>query len=243
MPFLGFFDYLEDVSVNVRNQPVSFGPTFDHVLIPITDSADNLLFRNTTFDGWQKFNTPVPPGESTYNPSENRAWLCGPALAITINQLSSPARRNLFAHRMGNVISGVLWNVINYAMSDVALGQWSSNNEFFKPQVYGLSAGSYNYVAFGPAVGRLGFSYDRSRSTIVRPVTEQAEAFAYITKSKTRAVGADIRTRGCILNENVFNLSDSEYDFGQMHSAAWRRNNQKTNSFWKRLTKQLRLIK
>jgi hypothetical protein len=47
-----------------------------------------------------------PPGGLTYNDSEYRAWLCGPALANFVNQLPNPGKRHLFAHSMGNVISG-----------------------------------------------------------------------------------------------------------------------------------------
>jgi Alpha/beta hydrolase of unknown function (DUF900) len=43
----------------------------------------------------------------TYNGSEYRAWLCGPALASFVNGLPEAARyRRLFAHSMGNVTSG-----------------------------------------------------------------------------------------------------------------------------------------
>jgi hypothetical protein len=43
----------------------------------------------------------------TYNPSEYRAWLCGPALASFVNGLPEPKRkRSLFAHSMGNVTTG-----------------------------------------------------------------------------------------------------------------------------------------
>ena len=46
-------------------------------------------------------------GRTTYNPSEYRAWLCGPALASFVNGLpESPRNRRLFAHSMGNVTTG-----------------------------------------------------------------------------------------------------------------------------------------
>ncbi len=48
----------------------------------------------------------IPPGGLTYNASEYRAWLCGPALADFVNQLSDPGPRSLFAHSMGNVVVG-----------------------------------------------------------------------------------------------------------------------------------------
>jgi hypothetical protein len=71
-----------------------------------TYSADNTPFRNNDFDNYQEKHSPVPPGGFTYNPSEYRAWLCGPALASYVNQLPNPGRRQLFAHSMGNVIAG-----------------------------------------------------------------------------------------------------------------------------------------
>ena len=281
-----------------------------------TYSADNTIFRNNSFDNWQETNAPVPPGGMTYNPSEYRAWLCGPALASFVNQLPNPARRNLFAHSMGNVVAGSAlragMKITNYAMcnaamsamaydaspalipapttllptnlvtaatpdnddylsvrqsygladkfnvpsngtfsmpvvsnfglpNDAAVGQWSSNNDVIKPQIYGLSAGSYNYVALGPAAGRLAFAFDNNSNTAIRDVTAPAEAFAYITKSKTRTVGADLRTRGIIATENVVDLSTAEFNFGVTHSAVWRWNNQSTSAFWKRLVKQLKL--
>lgn len=284
-----------------------------------TYSADNTIFRNNTFDDWQEMNAPVPPGGFTYNPSEYRAWLCGPALASFVNQLPNPARRNLFAHSMGNVVSGAAlragMKLTNYALcnaavsamaydtydnsralipapagslltnlntvatpdnddylsirqaygladkfnvpsngtfsmpvvsnfglpNDAALGQWSSNNEVFKPQIFGLSAGSYNYVALGPSAGRLAFAFDNNGDTAIRDVTAPAEAFSYITKSKTRAAGAELRTRGIIATENVVNMGAAEFNFGETHSAVWRWNNQSTNLFWAKLVKQLEL--
>jgi hypothetical protein len=71
-------------------------------------------------------NSPViPPGGLTYNASEYRAWLCGPALASFVNQLPNPGKRSLFAHSMGNVISGAAlrsgMSVQLYAMCNSAM--------------------------------------------------------------------------------------------------------------------------
>ena len=67
----------------------------------------------------------IPPGGLTYNASEYRAWLCGPALASFVNQLPNPDHRKLFAHSMGNVISGaalrVGMEVESYAMCNAAV--------------------------------------------------------------------------------------------------------------------------
>jgi len=62
----------------------------------------------------------------TYNPSEYRAWLCGPALADFVNQLPDPPeKRNIFGHSMGNVTTGSAlrsgMNVKNYAMCNAAM--------------------------------------------------------------------------------------------------------------------------
>ncbi len=65
------------------------------------------------------------PSYLTYNPSEYRAWLCGPALAEFVNQLPNPGRRSLFAHSMGNVITGsalrVGMSVQQYALCNAAM--------------------------------------------------------------------------------------------------------------------------
>jgi hypothetical protein len=90
-----------------------------------TYSADNTVFRNNGFDNWQEQHSPVPPGGFTYNPSEYRAWLCGPALAQFVNQLPNPLNRSLFAHSMGNVISGAALRsgmaIRRYAMCNAAM--------------------------------------------------------------------------------------------------------------------------
>ncbi|MEO5712136.1 MAG: thrombospondin type 3 repeat-containing protein [Luteolibacter sp.] len=61
----------------------------------------------------------------TYNPSEYRAWLCGPTLSAFVNQLPNPTNRNLIAHSMGNVVSGAAlragMEVKNYAMCNAAM--------------------------------------------------------------------------------------------------------------------------
>ncbi len=91
-----------------------------------TYSADNTVFRNNSFDNWQDQHAPVPPGCFTYDASEYRAWLCGPALASWVNSLPHPStKRNLFAHSMGNVISGAALRagmvVENYALCNAAM--------------------------------------------------------------------------------------------------------------------------
>jgi len=63
----------------------------------------------------------------TYNPSEYRAWLCGPALASFVNGLPQYSdQKRIFAHSMGNVTAGAalragmqvrLYSLCNAAMS------------------------------------------------------------------------------------------------------------------------------
>jgi len=69
--------------------------------------------------------TKFPPGGTTYNASEYRAWLCGPQLASFVNQLPNPGRRSLFAHSMGNVIAGAAlrsgMSVQRYALCNAAV--------------------------------------------------------------------------------------------------------------------------
>ena len=64
-------------------------------------------------------------GYLTYNPSEYRSWLCGPALASWVNGLPNAGRRSLFAHSMGNVISGSAlrngMSVQRYALCNAAM--------------------------------------------------------------------------------------------------------------------------
>jgi len=64
-------------------------------------------------------------GGLTYNASEYRSWLSGPALANFVNQTANSGSRYLFAHSMGNVISGAAlrsgMNVTKYAMCNAAM--------------------------------------------------------------------------------------------------------------------------
>ena len=74
-----------------------------------------------------------PPGGTTYNASEYRAWLCGPALAGFVNQLPNPGKRSLFAHSMGNVIAGAAlksqMSVQFYAMCNSAMAAMAYNSD------------------------------------------------------------------------------------------------------------------
>jgi|GEM_PF-2658242 len=72
----------------------------------------------TSYDLWRD-------GGLTYNASEYRSWLSGPALANFVNQTANSDSRYLFAHSMGNVISGAAlragMNVTKYAMCNAAM--------------------------------------------------------------------------------------------------------------------------
>ena len=62
----------------------------------------------------------------TYNPSEYRAWLCGPALASFVNGLPQSSRnKRIFAHSMGNVTTGAALRegmiVENYSLCNAAM--------------------------------------------------------------------------------------------------------------------------
>lgn len=65
-------------------------------------------------------------GYLTYNASEYRSWLCGPALASWVNSLPGFAdQKRIFAHSMGNVITGAAlregMEVERYALCNAAM--------------------------------------------------------------------------------------------------------------------------
>ena len=245
--------------------------------------------------------TAFPPGGTTYNASEYRAWLCGPTLASFVNQLPNAGNRSLFAHSMGNVISGaalrsgmsiqryamcnaamaamaydpdpILRNVdniflpgtipelrdtpdtnpdpairTNYGLEnkfnlpgnptvfnfglpdDSALGSWSANNLFFKPNTQYLYTENSILQPF-PLV------YQATPVSSFRSVTAVPEAMGYVTKSRTRSAGADLRTNGKIAAGNKIDMKNW---FADTHSAQWRWSNHSTELFWKELS--IRLI-
>jgi hypothetical protein len=69
------------------------------------------------------------PSKLTYNRSEYRSWLCGPALAQFVNGLPYEGSRYLIAHSMGNVISGKAlqagMSVNRYVMCNAAMAAMS----------------------------------------------------------------------------------------------------------------------
>lgn len=82
---------------------------------------------------WPTYNAetnPVAGGRMTYNESEYRAWLSGPALAAFVNYLPSTHARYLTAHSMGNVVVGSAFRakmgfVVRYAMFNSAMAAMS----------------------------------------------------------------------------------------------------------------------
>jgi hypothetical protein len=240
--------------------------------------------------------TAFPPGGTTYNASEYRAWLCGPTLASFVNQLPNAGNRSLFAHSMGNVIAGaalrsgmlidryamcnaamaamaydpdpILRNVdnifipgtlpelrdtpdtdpdpairTNYGLEnkfnlstmpevfnfglpdDTALGSWSANNLYFKPNTQYLYTENSILQPF-PLV------YQATPVSPYRSVTSIPEAMGYVTKSRTRAAGADLRTSGAITG----GFTNMKNWFNDTHSAQWRWSNHSTELFWKELS-------
>jgi hypothetical protein len=246
--------------------------------------------------------TAFPPGGTTYNASEYRAWLCGPTLASFVNQLPNAGNRSLFAHSMGNVISGaalrsgmlidryamcnaamaamaydpdpILRNVdnifipgtipelrdtpdtdpdpairTNYGLEnkfnlpgmpevfnfglpdDAALGSWSANNLFFKPNTQYLYTENSVLQPF-PLV------YQATPVSSFRSVTAVPEAMGCVTKSRTRAAGADLRTNGVIAAGSKIDMKNW---FTDTHSAQWRWSNHSTQLFWEELSSKLEL--
>lgn len=91
-------------------------------------------FRWPTYSGENNGLDPVPgapPGVETYNPSEYRAWLSGPAFSNFVNSLPNSSARYLIAHSMGNVISASAllnnMNVKRYAMCNSAMAAMAYN--------------------------------------------------------------------------------------------------------------------
>ena len=83
-------------------------------------------FAPDWIDDWTEAKSPIPPASlGTYNESEYKAWLCGSTLADFVNKLPNDGERRLFAHSMGNVISGAAFrwgmNVKYYALCNPAM--------------------------------------------------------------------------------------------------------------------------
>lgn len=124
--------------------------------------------------------------------------------------------------------------------NDSALSTWVANNLTFKPD------GEHSYVYQETPIAP-NISYNllwAPPNANPREVNSRAEAFAYVTKSLTRAAGADLRTGGAI---NDFQDMDNwgaganHSGFNSTHSAQWRWMNQSTHLFWENLFVELNL--
>lgn len=244
------------------------------------------------------------PGGLTYNASEYRAWLSGPALASFVNNLPNSNARYLMAHSMGNVISGaalrngmqvtryamcnaavsalayngslapdfpdyqtpdtgdagtrqafgladklnpVSTDIINFTLpNDSALGQWSANNEQFKPE-HTVATGSkgYAYIPSGVVGHKLALGVQPSGYGDpfheLRPVTSLPEAMSYVTQSHTQAAGRKQNTGGSAAFFVNMGTGTGGFGFGSTHSAQWIWTYQKTYPFWRRIAVEFNL--
>ena len=101
-------------------------------------------FRWATFSDDTHPPAPGPdPSLFTYNRSEYRSWLCGPALAEFVNSLPYPGSRYLVAHSMGNVISGKAlqegMNVSRYVMCNAAMAAMSYDGSITNASLSGFN--------------------------------------------------------------------------------------------------------
>jgi hypothetical protein len=121
--------------------------------------------------------------------------------------------------------------VFNFGLpEDSALGSWSANNLLFKPNTQYLYTENSILQPF-PLV------YQAAPVSSFRSVTAVPEAMGYVTKSRTRAAGADLRTNGVIAAGNKIDMGNW---FNKTHSAQWRWSSHSTELFWKELS--IRLI-
>ena len=84
--------------------------------------------------------------------------------------------------------------------NDQALGKWSLNNLYFKPNVQYLYE-DYSILKPFPLV------YQATPFSSFRSVTGVPEAMGYVTKSITRAAGSDLRTIGS-MNDRCQDMSN-----------------------------------
>jgi hypothetical protein len=112
-----------------------------------------------------------------------------------------------------------------YLQDDYALGQWSVNNEFFKPQ----SFVNFNYYYHPYESPGRKLTYEGYVS--VRPVTSVPEAMGYVTQSRSKAAGVEESIGGSV-GPSV-NMGSNGFNFGTEHSAEWAYSIQRTRPFWK----------
>ena len=124
-----------------------------------------------------------------------------------------------------------------YLPKDFALGIWTVNNSISKPHAFPLDY--YDYEPSAPSGEKLRF-VDVSLFSAMeyRYLRSFHEAGAYVTASRTPAVGALGNTDGAI-NGKV-NM-DARYGFGTVHSAEWELRFQKTDRFYYDIMQELKL--
>jgi len=132
--------------------------------------------------------------------------------------------------------------IINFALpADAALGQWSANNQYFKPQIF--AAGDF-YVytpsfAPGSKLRYVGPGYWNDG----RNITSVPEAMAYVTQSRSRAAGAKLglaEGNDSSVSSTV-NMGAGEFNFGTEHSAEWNWTIQRTRLFWREVLTQFQI--
>jgi hypothetical protein len=136
---------------------------------------------------------------------------------------------------LANKVNPVPTEVVNFSLpDDYALGQWSVNNRFFKPQTF-ADLTHYQYLP-GNVVGHKLEYVSFGLSTTPRAVTSVEEAMAYVTQSRSRAAGAKLDTRGSVAS--FVDMGLGGFNFSTEHSAEWVYSIQRTYPFWKEVLKK-----
>jgi len=83
----------------------------------------------------------------------------------------------------------------------------------------------------------------RAPSDHKKPVTSPPleEAMAYVTKSRSRAAGAELKTRGSIASYIYMGSGGGGFGFGSEHSAEWIYDIQQTYPFWEQVAGQFEI--
>jgi hypothetical protein len=134
-------------------------------------------------------------------------------------------------------IKNVSGNLVNFYLPDdeATSFAWEFNNSVDKPvAVPGPHPIHYSY--FYEPNPPAGATSKLWVAPPARVMTEAHESMAMIDRSKTKAVGAEGRTQGSI--DSSINL-DTEFGFGEEHSAEFERDIQRVGEFYKRLKNEL----
>jgi hypothetical protein len=129
--------------------------------------------------------------------------------------------------------------IVNFSLpQDYALGVWSANNRFFKPQKVDLPSGKfYEYRSGAPAGSKLmlGEQGGDINYRDLRPITSVPEAMGYVTKSRTRAAGVRQDIGGSVISFVDMGAGTGGFQFGDEHSAEWVYPIRATYPFWKEI--------